>query len=183
MDPGKIAFIQGKIDRPLVLVGMMGCGKTTLGRVLAKTLELDFTDLDDRIVQDTGQAPRAIFEQHGEPFFRRAETAALKALLGEGAGVIATGGGAVMTPENADMIFSRSCSLWLHAGLDLTIRRIGDIGSRPVLHGGDPAETLRRLMDQRYPVYARADITVENEDVSVEATLERIINALYEYLS
>ncbi|HCX69120.1 shikimate kinase [Parvibaculum sp.] len=165
-------------ERSIVLVGLMGAGKTTVGRRLARRLDLAFVDTDAEIEQAAGESIPEIFERRGEAAFRAGERRVIARLLGEGPQVLATGGGAFMDPLTRANIAARGISIWLKADLDVLMKRVGKRGDRPLLQKGDPRETMKRLMDQRYPVYAGADITIESLEGPHDAVVEQIIEKL-----
>lgn len=177
-------IIQDKLDRPIVLIGLMGAGKTKIGRLLADRLALDFVDSDDVIMAREGLAVSEIFAQKGEPHFRHVEREVITALLNDGPKVIATGGGAVMTPGTDEIIFSKSLSVWLKADLNVLLARVSHtIDKRPLLRQGDPATILQSLIDVRYPVYGRAAVHIQSIDVPPEDNLNSVVKALAEHLS
>ena len=147
-------------QRSVVLVGMMGAGKSSIGRRLAGRLEIPFVDADTEIEKAAGMSIPEIFSAHGEPYFRAGETRVIARLLDGGPQVLATGGGAFMNPETRTTIRAKGISVWLRASVEVLARRIKRRNDRPLLKGADPIETLRRLVDERYPTYAEADITV-----------------------
>jgi shikimate kinase len=165
-------------ERSIVLVGLMGAGKTTVGRRLARRLDLAFVDTDAEIEQAAGESIPEIFERRGEAAFRAGERRVIARLLGEGPQVLATGGGAFMDPLTRANIAARGISIWLKADLDVLMKRVGKRGDRPLLQKGDPRETMKRLMDQRYPVYAGADITIESLEGPHDAVVEQVIEKL-----
>lgn len=180
----KIADLKEKIDRPIILVGLMGAGKTKMGRLLAEALGVPFTDADDVIVARAGLSIPEIFEKHGEERFRSLEADVMRDLVTSSSGVVSTGGGAVMTPQTADFIFSdRVISIWVRAPLDVHVARTSRHGDRPLLQNTDPAEKLKDLMVARDPVYARATLTVENGVQDPKVTLEQMVSALYSHVS
>ena len=169
--------------RSIVLVGIMGAGKSSVGRRLASRLGVPFVDADTEIEKAAaGMSIPEIFARHGEPYFRAGETRVIARLLDGGPQVLATGGGAFMNAETRAAIRAKGISVWLHATLDVLIRRIKRRNDRPLLKGVDPMETLRRLMDERYPVYAEADLTVESRDVPHEAIVDEVIESLRRFL-
>lgn len=170
----------GEIDRTIVLVGLMGAGKTTVGRRLATRLGLDFVDADAEIEAAAGCTIEEIFRVHGEGAFRDGERRVIARLLERSPCVLATGGGAFMAAETRAAIKARGTSVWLRAELDVLANRLGKSRkqNRPLLKNGDVRETLQRLIDVRYPVYAEADIVVESVEGPHEAVVERIIEAL-----
>lgn len=168
-------------ERSIVLVGLMGAGKTTVGRRLAKRLDLPFRDADAEIEEAAGETIPEIFERHGEAAFRTGERRVIARLLGSEPHILATGGGAYMDPVTRANIAARGISIWLKADLDVLMKRIGKRGDRPLLQTGDPHATMKRLMDQRYPVYAQADITIESLEGPHDTVVEEIVEKLKEY--
>jgi shikimate kinase len=169
-------------DRSIVMVGLMGCGKSAVGRRLGAKLGLPFVDADEEIEKAAGKSIEDLFADHGEPYFREGERKVLARLLRSGPQVLATGGGAFMNPETRAAIALSGISVWLKADLPLLVRRVAKRANRPLLKSGDPEEVMRNLMQARYPVYAQADITVESRDVPHEVivweTLERLAKTL-----
>ncbi|HEX9882295.1 MAG TPA: shikimate kinase [Hyphomicrobium sp.] len=169
-------------ERSIVMVGLMGCGKSAVGRRLAARLGLPFVDADEEIEKAAGKSIEDIFTEHGEPYFRDGERKVLARLLRSGQQVLATGGGAFMNAETREAIAQSGISVWLRAELPLLVRRVAKRSNRPLLKAGDPEEVMRNLMETRYPVYALADITVESRDVPHEVvvaeTLERLAQVL-----
>lgn len=164
--------------RSVVLVGMMGAGKSSIGRRLAARLAIPFVDADTEIEKAAGMSIAEIFAAHGEDYFRSGEMRVLSRLLEGGPQVLATGGGAFMNSETRSAIRARGISVWLRAPIDVLARRVKRRTDRPLLKGADPVETLQRLIDQRHPVYAQADITVESRDVPHETIVDEIIEKL-----
>jgi shikimate kinase len=165
--------------RSVVLVGMMGAGKSSVGRRLAARLGIPFIDADVEIEKAAGMTISEIFASHGEPYFRAGETRVIARLLESGPQVLATGGGAFMNADTRAAIRAKGISVWLRATLDVLNRRIKRRGDRPLLKGAaDPTETLRKLMEQRDPVYAEADLTVESRDVPHETIVDEILEGL-----
>jgi shikimate kinase len=164
--------------RSVVLVGMMGAGKSSIGRRLANRLGIPFVDADSEIEKAAGMSIAEIFSAHGEPYFRAGEARVIARLLDGGPQVLATGGGAFMNPETRAGIRAKGVSVWLRASLDVLSRRIKRRGDRPLLKTADPADTLRRLIDERYPVYAEADLTVESRDVPHDTIVDEIVAGL-----
>jgi len=165
-------------DRPIVLVGLMGAGKSCIGRRLATRLGLTFTDADREIEQAAGCSIPEIFERHGEAAFRDGERRVILRLLDGGPHVLATGGGAFMDPRTRQAIREKALSIWLRADLELLARRVLRRNDRPLLQVADPKAKLAELMTERYPVYAEADITVDSQDGPPEATVERVLAAI-----
>ena len=166
-----------------MLVGLMGAGKTNIGRRLAQRLGLDFVDADSEIEAAAGETVEEIFERRGEAVFREGERKVIARLLRNPVHVLATGGGAFMDPETRACIRERGISIWLRADLDLLHQRVMRRSNRPLLKQGNPREILARLIEQRYPVYAQADVTVDTVDGPPEATLEQVMTALHGHLS
>ena len=166
------------IDRPIVLVGLMGAGKSCIGRRLATRLGLGFVDADREIEQAAGCSIPEIFQRHGEEAFRDGERRVILRLLDGGPHVLATGGGAFMDPRTRHAIREKAISIWLRADLELLARRVQRRNDRPLLQVADPKAKLAQLMAERYPVYAEADITVDSQDGPPEATVERVLAAL-----
>jgi len=167
-------------DRTIVLVGLMGAGKSCIGRRLATRLGLPFRDADAEIERAAGCSIEDIFELHGEAAFREGENRVICRLLAEAPHVLATGGGAFMNPETRAAIGERAISVWLRADLELMLKRTGRRNNRPLLKRGDPRKILSELMVQRYPVYGAADLVVDSVDGPPEVTVERVLDALRE---
>ena len=170
-------------DKTIVLVGLMGAGKTSVGRRLAVRLTRGFVDADSEIEAAAGCTIPEIFERHGEAEFRSGERRVIARLLRGRPKVLATGGGAFMDADTRQRIKARAISVWLRADLELLMARVARRDNRPLLKQGDPREIMERLMAQRYPVYAEADITVESNEGPHDAIVERIIDALRERTS
>jgi shikimate kinase len=165
-------------ERTIALVGLMGVGKSTIGRRLAAALSLPFRDADQEIEKAAGRSISDIFAERGEDEFRAGERRVIARLLDEGPHVLSTGGGAFMNPKTRDLIKEKATSVWLKADLDVLVRRVSRKDTRPLLAGRDPREVLERLMVERYPVYALADIVVETDDRPAGAAVETIMEAL-----
>ena len=168
------------LDRSIVLVGLMGAGKTSIGRRLAVRLGLPFVDADQEIEQAAGCTIEDFFTRFGEAAFREGERRVIARLLDESPRVIATGGGAFMDAATRAAIAERGCSIWLKADLDTLFKRVRRRGNRPLLRRGDPREVLAELMERRYPVYAEADLVVESREGPHEAVVEDAVRALAE---
>jgi shikimate kinase len=165
--------------RSVVLVGMMGAGKSSVGRRLAARLGIPFVDADAEIEKaHAGMTISEIFATHGEPYFRAGEMRVIARLLEGGPQVLATGGGAYMNADTRATIHAKGISVWLRATLDVLNRRIKRRGDRPLLKNTDPSETLRRLIEERNPVYAEADLTVESRDVPHDTIVDEILEGL-----
>ena len=167
--------------RSLVLIGLMGAGKTTVGRRLAQRLDMPFADADHEIEQAAGKTIPEIFEDHGEDHFRDGERRVIARLLESGQQVIATGGGAYMNQQTRQNIHDRAVSVWLRADFDLLMKRVRRRSHRPLLQNADPEAVMRKLIDERYPVYADADIIVDSRDVPHNAIVKDVIEALLDY--
>jgi shikimate kinase len=173
------AIVAALGGRSVVLVGMMGVGKSTIGRRLAARLRLPFTDADQEIeIAHAGMTIPEIFAEHGEPYFRDGEARVIARLLDGPPGVLATGGGAYMRPETRQRIRDKGVSIWLRAEAEVILRRVRRRADRPLLQTEDPAATVQRLIDVRYPVYAEADITVLSRDEPHERIVAECISAL-----
>jgi len=169
-------------ERAVVLIGMMGAGKSTVGRRLALRLGLPFLDADTEIESAAAMTIPEIFDTHGEPHFRDGEARVIARLLDGGAKVLATGGGAYMREETRDRIRDKAVSLWLEADADVILRRVKRRADRPLLKTPDPAGTIARLIDERYPVYRSADLTIASRDVPHEKIVDECVAALHGYL-
>lgn len=176
------AIVAALSGRSIVLIGMMGVGKSSIGRRLAARLDLRFVDADAEIEQAAGMPIPEIFAQHGEPYFRDGEARVIARLLGGAPLVLATGGGAYMRETTRDIIRQRGVSIWLKAEADLILRRVRRRNDRPLLQSGDQLATIERLIAERYPVYADADICILSHDVPHERIVEDCIAALYRQL-
>lgn len=168
----------GGTDRSIVMVGLMGAGKSSIGRRLAVRLGLPFVDADTEIEAAAGCTIAEFFERHGEAEFRDGERRVIARLLESEPKVLATGGGAFMDAETRAAIADAGISVWLRADLDTLVRRTARRSNRPLLNNGDPASTLESLMETRHPVYAQADIVVESDDGPPEETVDRVVDAL-----
>ncbi|MCQ8184950.1 shikimate kinase [Parvularcula maris] len=170
-----------KLTRPLVLVGLMGAGKTTTGRRLAKRLGVPFKDGDEEIEEAAQMRVADLFEIYGEEEFRDGERKVMQRLLNERPMVLATGGGAFMNEETRKLVKEVSTSIWLKADLATHVRRTSRRDTRPILRKGNPEEILRKLMKERDPIYAQADITVDSDDGPHRDTVQAIIKALIDF--
>lgn len=165
----------------IVMVGLMGAGKTSIGRRLAARLGLPFVDADDAIEEAAKSSISDIFERLGEESFRDGERRVIARLLDDSPIVLATGGGAFMAPDTRALIAAKGISVWLRADIDTLVRRTSRREDRPLLKNGDPREILTNLMDVRYPIYEQADITVDSLDAPAEDTLQLVLEALEAY--
>src|SRR5580700_11044690 len=161
--------------RSIVLVGMMGAGKSSVGRRLAARLGLAFIDADTEIEAAAGMSIADIFSAHGEAYFRSGEARVIARLLEGGPQVMATGGGAIINSDTRAAIRAKAVSIWLNAEYDVLLRRVKRRTDRPMLKTADPAETLRRLLVERNPVYAQSDVTLHSRDAPHEAIVNEAI--------
>jgi len=168
--------------RTITLVGLMGVGKSSVGRRLANALELPFRDADAEVEAAAGRSIPDIFADLGEPAFREGERRVIARLLDDPPHVLATGGGAFMNEETRRLIKEKSISVWLKADLDVLARRVGRKDNRPLLAGKDPVAVLKAQAAERYPIYAEADVTVETGDAAHHVTVDQVIRALTTYL-
>lgn len=169
-------------SRPIVLIGMMGAGKSSIGKRLAAKLGLSFVDADTEIERAANATIEEIFEQHGEAYFRSGERRVILRLLGEGPQVLATGGGAYIDPETRAGINRDGIAIWLKADLDVLLSRVRRRSNRPLLKGPDPEGTMRRLIEVRYPIYAEAQIEVLSREVAHDTVIDELLQALDLYL-
>lgn len=170
--------------RTIVMVGMMGAGKSSVGRRLANRLGMSFSDADAEIEQAANQTIPDIFEQHGEAYFRDGERRVIQRLLDGRQKVIATGGGAFIQDETRTLIQEQAISVWLKADRDLLLQRVRRRNSnRPLLKSGDMGETIDKLIETRYPIYAEADVHVQSRDVAHDVVIDDILAALADHLS
>lgn len=168
--------------RAIVLIGMMGAGKSSIGRRLGRMLGLDFMDADTEIEQAAGMTIPEIFARHGEPYFRDGERRVVARLLDQGSAVIATGGGAWMDERTREKARERGISVWLKADPEVLLKRVKRRGTRPLLMNGDPEATMRRLLAEREPYYAMADLVVNSRDVPHETMADETLLALVRHL-
>lgn len=169
--------------RPLVLVGMMGAGKTTVGRRLARRLGREFLDSDEEIERAAQMSIPEFFAQRGEPEFRIGERRVIARLLQQPDIVLATGGGAFVNAETRALVKTDALSVWLKADLDVLFDRVSRRANRPLLHTDDPKATLEKLIAERYPLYAEADVTVLSRDIPHESVASDVIAAVLAHLS
>jgi shikimate kinase len=165
--------------RSVVLVGMMGAGKSTIGRRLASRLRLPFLDADTEIEAAAGMSIPDIFESHGEPHFRDGEARVIARLLDNGPVILATGGGAFLREETRNRIRDKAVSIWLKAEAETIMRRVKRRADRPLLKTADPAGTVERLIGEREPFYQHADLTIWSRDVPHEKIVDECIEALH----
>lgn len=170
------------LPRPVALVGLMGVGKTTVGRRLAEALAVPFRDADEEIEKAAGLSVSDIFAAFGEAGFRDGEQKVISRLLDDGPQILATGGGAFVQPTTHDIIKQKAVTVWLKTDLRVIARRVAHRNHRPLLRDRDPMEVLREHEAKRYPFYARADITVDTGDQSHGKSVELVIGALKTFL-
>jgi shikimate kinase len=169
------------INKTIVLVGLMGCGKTSVGKLLAKALGRTFADTDHVIEANEGMKITQIFEQKGEEYFRELERAEIRKLLEGTPSVFATGGGAFMCEKTRELILAKSLCVWIHAEYDVLLERVSRKNHRPLLEKGDKAAILKELMDARYPIYAQAHVTVHSNNRPKGYVVDQILEKLESY--
>lgn len=170
------------LARPVVLVGLMGAGKTKVGGVLARMLQIPFVDSDLEVERVAGMAVSDVFELYGESAFRDCEAKVIARLLRGQVQVIATGGGAFMNDTTRALVKNEAVSIWMRADIDTLLERTAQSGRRPLLQTDDPRAVLQRLMDLRYPVYAQADITVDSAAQTPQEMARHMMDALRDYI-
>ena len=173
--------VKKHLDRPIILVGMMGTGKTVLGLALSDVLKLPFYDSDYEIEQDQGRSITEIFAADGEAVFRVLEKQKIKDLIDDDICVIATGGGALVTPENLERVKEGAVSVWLKVDVDIIFSRIGKDEARPLLQTDNPLQTLEGLLSARESLYAQADIHIDNNSADIDGAVEAILQKLLDY--
>jgi shikimate kinase len=166
------------LNRTVTLVGMMGAGKSSVGRRLAARLGVPFRDADSEIETAAGCTISEIFDRYGEPAFRDGERRVIARLLNGSAHVLATGGGAFVDPQTRAAIKEKALSVWIKAPVEILLQRVKRRDNRPLLKTGDPRETLERLLQEREPLYAEADLTIESEDGPHAVAVDRIVAVL-----
>lgn len=184
LTPAEIAELARRIDRPVVLVGLMGVGKSSIGRKLAGLLHMPFYDADEEIERAAQMSISEIFAQFGEPYFRDGERRVIARLI-DGPGtrtVIATGGGAFVNPQTRALILDKAIPIWLDSDIDVLVDRVGRKDTRPLLRDGDPREILTRLKAEREPAYADAPIKVMSSSGPQGRTVARVLKGLSEWL-
>jgi len=178
----KYALLKQALDRPVALVGMMGSGKSLIGRRLASQLDLPFIDSDSEVERAAGISIADIFDLAGEAKFRAMERDAIRTAADAGPSILSTGGGSICTPQTADLLCERTHVIWLEAEPETLLSRIGSVGSRPLLHTDDPLQTLRELAGKRHADYGRAHITVKTDRLSAAAAVNAVLAALDSHL-
>lgn len=181
--PCSTALIRERLgQRVIVFVGLMGAGKTVIGRKVAQALDLAFVDSDHEIEAVSRMTIPELFERYGEPEFRALEQRVIERLLRDGPRVLSTGGGAFMNAHTRAAIVEFGVSIWLKADLDVLMERVAKREHRPLLKNPDPRAVMSKLMDERYPVYALADMTVETRDAKRELIRDEALQALGAHL-
>ena len=182
--PGELEALIRRIDRPLVLVGMMGVGKSSVGRKLASLLNCPFFDADDEIESAAQMSIPEIFDTYGEDYFRDGERRVISRLIEDDRGmkVIATGGGAFCNPETRALILERTVAIWMDSDVDTLMERTGRKDNRPLLKNGDPREILTRLRAEREPAYSQAPIHVMSSSGPHRHTVDKVLRGLDEWL-
>ena len=184
LSPAEIEALAARIDRPVVLVGLMGVGKSSIGRKLATLLHMPFVDADEEIENAAQMSISEIFAQFGEPYFRDGERRVIARLI-DGPGtrkVIATGGGAFVNPETRALILEKAIAIWLDSDIDVLVERVGRKDTRPLLKNGDPREILTRLKAEREPAYAQAPIRVMSSSGPQGRTVARVLKGIAQWL-
>ena len=182
LSDNEIRGIASRIDRPLVLVGMMGVGKSTIGRKLAQLLDLPFRDADDEIEKAAQMSIAEIFERFGEEHFRDGERRVIARLLDAGPSVLATGGGAFVQPETRALIHEKGIAIWLDSDVSTLVDRVTRKDTRPLLRGGDPHAIVTRLKAEREPAYSEAPIKVMSDAGPHGEAVNRILKAIAAWL-
>ncbi len=170
-----------KLLKTVALVGLMGAGKSTVGRRMASSLGVDFVDADDEIVIAAGRSIKDIFQERGEEEFRAGERRVIARLLEQKPQILATGGGAFMNPLTRIILREKAITVWLRADIDTLMHRVSRRNERPLLHTENPRQTMIDLMKARYPIYEQADIIVDSVDGPHSITVNNVIAALKEY--
>jgi shikimate kinase len=180
LEAGILAALAG---RSIVLVGMMGAGKSTIGRRMGARLQVPFLDADQEIEAAAGMTVPEIFAQHGEQYFRDGEARVIARLLEGSSNVVATGGGAFMREETRARIHDKAVSIWLEVDGEVVLRRVKRRADRPLLQTADPAATIEKLIAERNPIYKLADITIASRDVAHDKIVDECMDALHTHLT
>ena len=178
-----VTRLLSRLDRPIALVGMMGAGKSTVGRRLAKELGLDFIDSDDAIEEASGLPAGEVFAKYGEPEFRDGERRIIARLLDQGVRVIATGGGAFTDEGTRKLLQEKAVTIWLDAAIDVLAARTAGRDTRPLLNTPNPRATLEELLEKRRPFYEQADIHVTSSNVAHREVVGWIVDAIEKFLA
>jgi len=182
-DTINVADIVERVDRPVVLVGLMGAGKSTVGRRLAAVMGRDFIDADDAIEDAAQRKISEIFEEFGEAYFRDGERRVIGRLMEEKHGVIATGGGAFVDPQTRALILEQGIAVWIDCDIDTLVERTSRRNTRPLLKTGDPREILTRLLNERGPLYGEAPVRVESNEGPHADTAQAILRGIDDFLA
>ncbi|MBS1239298.1 MAG: aroK [Proteobacteria bacterium] len=182
LSDSEVAALAKRVDRPVVLVGMMGVGKSTVGRKLSSLLHLPFADADEAIEEAAQMSVNEIFEKYGEDYFRDGERRVIARLVGEKPSVIATGGGAFCNDETRALILDKAIAVWLDCDTQTLVERVSRKDTRPLLRGGDPMEIITRLKAEREPFYSQAPIHVVSETGPHNQAVMRILKGIDEWL-
>ena len=186
LNPAEIAALVRRSGKPIVLVGMMGVGKSSVGRRLSHLLDLPFIDADDAIEQAAQMTIPEIFEHYGEAYFRDGERRVIQRLMAQSAAgqpmVIATGGGAFVNPETRALILDQGIAIWLDSDVDTLLERVGRKDNRPLLRNGNPRDILARLRDEREPAYSQAPIKVMSGNQPHSRTLAQVMKGIAQWL-
>ncbi len=178
----EVEALARRVDRPVVLVGMMGVGKSTVGRKLANLLHLPFHDADEAIEEAAQMSVSEIFEKFGEDYFRDGERRVIARLVGEGPSIIATGGGAFCNQETRELILDQAIAVWIDCETQTLVERVSRKDTRPLLRGGDPGEIITRLKAEREPFYAQAPIHFMSEAGPHQQAAQRILKGIDQWL-
>ena len=178
-----VAALVARINKPVVLIGLMGAGKSTVGRRLASVMGRDFIDADDAIEDAAQRSISEIFAEFGEAYFRDGERRVIARLMEESNGVIATGGGAFVDPETRALILEKGIAVWIDCDIETLVERTSRRNHRPLLKTGDPREILTRLLNERGPLYAEAQVRVKSDEGPHADTAYAILRAIEDYLS
>lgn len=181
VEPNKPEVNGIDLSRPIVLIGMMGAGKSAIGRMIAQKLKIPFVDADHEIELAADLSVEEIFANHGEQHFRDGECRVIERLLETSPCILATGGGAYIQGKTRDVIQRSGISVWMNGDFEVLWDRVSRRSHRPLLKTADPQGTLKQLMLERYPIYEKADITVMSEDITKEAMRDRIIDAIIDF--
>jgi shikimate kinase len=182
LSAAEIAALARRIDRPIVLVGMMGAGKSSVGRKLASLLHLPFVDADDEIEKAAQMTIAEIFESFGEAYFRDGERRVIARLVDGERKIIATGGGAFVNPQTREAILEKAIAVWLDSDVDVLVERVGRKDTRPLLKNGNPREILARLREERLPSYSEAPIHVTSGNTPHQRTVEQVLKGIEAWL-
>jgi len=182
LSDAEIGALIRRIDRPIVLVGMMGVGKSTIGRKLATILHLPFIDADEEIEKAAQMSVSEIFAKFGEPYFRDGERRVIARMVSERPSIIATGGGAFVNDETRGLILDKAVAVWLDCDTDTLVERVGRKDTRPLLRDGDPREIITRLKADRLPFYSQAPIHIMSEAGPHQQAVLRILKGINEWL-